>query len=443
MIDTTTIFVVLLPLMIILLILSAFFSASETAITSINVIRLKQMARGKLQINSSKAKKRSIKKAKRVYKFVKDYDRTLATILIINTLVNTALATVGSLFFTNIINSAETATWVATVVIGVLVLIFGELVPKTIVKRFPEKFSIFAAYILTFWKILVYPFTWFLVLKKHHAGVSTTENELLELISTIESEGVLEKNEKKLIESAIVFDEKNVGSVMRQKNKVKWIYSDIPWRELQTFYKEERYTRMPVLDRKTDLVIGLLNIKDVFIALIDHETLDFKKLSTEPIFLSRYLKLDDALEIMQQEQIHMAIVSSSKDSNDFLGVVTMEDILEELVGEIYDEDDETGSVKEIGHHMFWIHGNMRVPKVFQKYLQIAAPPDTHDKTLYQWFVSQTNYDIKNPNPSTNEFIYHNYAFRINNKKTRRGNVKGIMFEIESLTDLKPDDDLED
>ncbi|WP_237237867.1 DUF21 domain-containing protein [Spiroplasma citri] len=150
--------------------------------------------------NVSKRKKRAtnktIRRTKQVYKLVKDYDRTLATILIANTLINTALATIGTLFFASLIVNAETATWVATGVIGLTVLIFGELLPKTIAKAFPEKFSFFSAYILWIWKILFYTFTWLLTLHKQKNGVLTTENELLELISTIESEDVLEKMKK-------------------------------------------------------------------------------------------------------------------------------------------------------------------------------------------------------------------------------------------------------
>ncbi len=309
------------------------------------MIRLKQIAKNNVSKRKNKTTNKNIRKAKRVYKLVKDYDRTLATILISNTLINTALATIGTLFFATLISNAETATWISTIVIGFTVLIFGELVSKTIAKSFPEKFSIFSAYILWIWKILFYPFIWMLILRKRKDGVSTTENELLELISTIESEGVLEKNEKELIESAITFDDKTIGSIMRPKEKVKAIYTNTTWRELQRIYKEERFTRMPVLAPDTEKVIGILNIKDVFIAVIDHQEVEIKKLVSEPIFFSRYLKLDDALELFQQEQLHMAIVSTNADSNGFLGVVTMEDILEELVGEIYDEDDETGQVE--------------------------------------------------------------------------------------------------
>ncbi|WP_424525924.1 hemolysin family protein [Spiroplasma endosymbiont of Glossina fuscipes fuscipes] len=442
MMDTATALAVLLPIMIILLIFSSFFSASETAITSINVIRLKQMAKNKVSKRKNKTTNKNIRKAKRVYKLVKDYDRTLATILIANTLINTALATIGTLFFATLISNTETATWVSTIVIGFTVLIFGELVPKTIAKTFPEKFSIFSAYILWIWKILFYPFTWVLILRKQKDGVSTTENELLELISTIESEGVLEKNEKELIESAITFDEKTIGSIMRPKEKVKAIYSNTTWRELQRFYKEERFTRMPVLTPDTEKVIGILNIKDVFIAVIDHQEVEIKELVSEPIFFSRYLKLDDALELFQQEQLHMAIVSTNDDSNDFLGVVTMEDILEELVGEIYDEDDETGQVKEIGHHMFWIHGSTAVKKVFQKYLHLAAPPASVGQTLYQWFTQQTGYDLTKPKNDIKEFVYNNYAFRVNDEKKGKLTAKNIVFEIEILTNNNPIHDLE-
>ncbi|UZQ30594.1 MAG: CBS domain-containing protein [Spiroplasma phoeniceum] len=131
---------------------------------------------------------------------------------------------------------------------------------------------------------------------------------------------------------------------MTAKEKVKTIYSNISLRELQRFYKQERFTRIPVLVPETEKVIVILNINDVFIAVIDHQEVDIKSLFSEPFF-SLYLKLDDALELFQQEQAHMLVVSTNEDSNNFLGIITLEDILEELVDEIYDEDDEKWTSK--------------------------------------------------------------------------------------------------
>lgn len=440
MTDIVTALTILLPIMIILLILSCFFSATETAITSINIIRLKQIAKSRKYY---KNQTQQIKQIKRVYHFIKNYDQTLITILIANTLINTSLATIGALFFSILIRNEITATWITTSIIGVIILIIGEIIPKIIVKKNPEKFSIFSSHILFFWKIILSPFTWIINLKrkKNNAIISTTENELLELISTIEIEGVLEKNEKQLIESAIIFDEKNIEYVMQNKEKVKIIFNDIKWQELKYIYKKKRFTRMPVIDRKSGEIIGILNIKDVLIFLIENKEIKISELSTKPIYISKNLKLDDALELFQQKQSHLAIVTPNNNSKKFLGIVTLEDIIEELVGEIYDEYDLTGRVKEIGHHMFWINSNTPLKKVFKKYLKLNPPSKTEGKTLYEWYIFQINKQNeknKYKNKENKEFIYNNFAFRINNSKNYINKYSSkinnnIMIEIEILT----------
>lgn len=427
--EETSALTILLPVMLVLILLSSFFSASETAITSFNIVRLKQW------MKNNKKKTKKIKQAKRVYRLVKDYNKTLATILIANTLINTALATIGTAFFSVWILKESSLTIISTLVVGMVVLIFGEVCPKIIAKRIPEKFAIFAAYPLLVWKVILYPLTWFLnLLSSKNNLFTTTENELLELISVIESEGVLEVAEKQLIESAIKFDEKTVGSVMSPFDKVYYIYHDITFEELTNVYKTQRYTRMPVVNRHTKTVIGILNIKDVIFYFIDNNLFDLQKVMHEPLFLSRRVKLNDALQKMQQEQKHLAIVISRKNANDFLGIITMEDIVEELVGEIYDEDDYAGQIKRIGNHMYWIQANTPLERVFKE-LKLKILNKYKDKTIYQWFVDETGFNLKIED-TQDEFIYQSYSFKIDREKINlplKQNLHHIILEVELLT----------
>lgn len=274
---------------------------------------------------------------------------------------------------------------------------------------------------------------WF---KKKVSQVSSTEVELLELISTIESEGVLEKNERELISAAVTFDEKNIMNVMQNRNKVEVIKSDSTWKDLVSLFKTHKFTRMPVIDESKDEIIGIINIKDVLVNVLENKNtdIDIQSIMSKPLFISKYVKLDEALKLFQQEQFHLGIVTPNKDSNEYLGIVSLEDILEELVGEIYDEFDEAGKVKEIGHHMFWIMGNTPLKTVFRKYLELPLPK-SKAKNLRAWFEEVTGKKIIEIDFDNQEdFVYENFAFRINKKATNKLTSKNIMFEIEILTD---------
>ncbi|WP_342263660.1 hemolysin family protein [Spiroplasma endosymbiont of Clivina fossor] len=410
----------LAPTIFILLFLSAFFSAMETALTSINIIRIKNLA---------KTNKRQAKKAKRVYLLVKDYSITITTLLIANNLVNIALATFVTFFFDNQLGlPSHWSLIISTMFSLVIVLLFGEIIPKNIARWIPERLAISCSWVIVVVRLIFYPLAYMfskIKLKSEHP--STTERELLELVKTIENEGVLEKQERHLITSAIIFDEKTVKTAMQSRDKVITINYNSSISDIKTLYRQERFTRVPVINSNTKVVKGILNVKDIIINTLDDESLTIPALLQKPLFLSKNTKLSVALEKMQKSKMHLAIVTSSKTKKDFIGIITMEDLIEELVGEIYDEHDATGKIYEIGHHKFQVVGTIKLKKLFQTLNE--SVPVTNAKSLNEWYreiSGEAKITKKSP-----EFQYNNYIFRI--IKVRNYYAS---FEIEVLSNNK-------
>lgn len=406
------------PTIIILVFFSAVFSAIETAITSINVIRIKNLA---------KSHSKAAKKARRVYRLIKDFNTTLTTLLVANNLVNIALTTILTYFFDNQLGLPPKWSLLISILFSLfIILIFGEILPKNLARLSPEKIAVFFAYPTLFVKILFYPFAYiFSKLRPKNSIPLSTEQELLELISTIESEGVLERAESELITSAITFDEKTIQQAMQSRDKILVIYDDTTISELKHIYQTERYTRLPVVNRKTGKIAGIVNVKDVIIQTFAGHKIRLSDVLQKPLFMAKQTNLSEALEEMQKTKIHLAIVTSNKNAGDFLGIITLEDILEELVGEIYDEHDEIGNVQEIGHHKFQVNGKVFLNELFTKHLK-DKPPETKSRTLLEWYCEIS--EIKEVNNSSSPFQYNNYLFSVN--KVKKGN---IIFDVEILT----------
>ncbi len=421
--------------MIFLLIFTSSLSAAETALTSINFIRLKNKTKN-IRSNFLGKDKKRIKKIKKVYKFAKNYNESLTAVLIANTLSNTAIATIGTLFFASIFKNETLGAWLSTLIIGLTILILGEIIPKKFAKKHPEATSIKLYYILSFVRFILKPFI--IWNKKSNKTITSTENELLELITVIESEGIIETNEKELIKSAITFDEKYVKDIMTHWNKTIFIDKNANWEIVKKIYAEERYSRMPVINKEINKVVGVLNLKDILYNISIDKEINISSLITECLFINDDTKLDDALEYLQRKQIHLAVVTSKKD--EYLGIITLEDLIEEIVGEIYDEDDETGWIKEIGNHKWMVYGNAPIKKLFKKHLKInISKKKSYNLNLYEWFSYNSNLNIHLPKNNINKeitshiltYVYKNYKFKTS-LNTFYEKPKNIVFEIEKI-----------
>ncbi len=321
--------------LILLLACSAFFSASETAFSTVNTIRLKNRADA------------GDKRAALALKISQMYEKTLSTILIGNNLVNIAISSIATVLFINLLGNA--GSWVSTAVTTVAVLIFGEILPKTYAKEKSEKIALGVSRVLLAIETVLTPVS-FLFLKLQHAFIrllkdddnkpSVTEEELKYIIETIENEGVLEKEEGTLVRSALEFDETPAEKIAVPRVDMFCVDVDDPADEILQKIVPEHYSRVPVYERTVDNIIGILYLRDLFDEIVQNgkENLDLRRLMHPCMYVHRSMKIPAVLNMLQKKNQHMAIVTD--DYGGTYGIVTMEDILEELVGEIYDESDE-------------------------------------------------------------------------------------------------------
>lgn len=347
-------------LIILLVALSAFFSASETALSSANKIRLKSMAD-----NGSKG-------AERALKVIKKYDKTITTILIGNNIVNIACSSIATLLTISLLTniSAEFASaWgslISTVATTLIVLTFGEVLPKSIAKDHAEGLSIAISAPISLLIFIFTPFSAFFILMKKGVSklfrtketVSMTEEELKVIIDEIEDEGVLETQESILVRSALEFDEITVDEIITPRVRVVAVENTASVDEVRAKFLAEEYSRMPVYEKTLDNIIGTITEKDFFKAYEKHGS-DFaiSSILQETIYLPQMLKISEVLRNMQKEKCHLAVVLDQHGGT--LGIVTMEDILEELVGEIWDESDEVRCpVTAIDDRTFEVYGEV-------------------------------------------------------------------------------------
>ncbi len=415
--------------LIALISMSAIFSSTETAFSSVNMIRLKQMA------------KNGNKKAKVAYGISKNFTAAITTILIGNNVVNILATSLATALFTELFGPSGVA--VATGIMTVLILIFGEIAPKIIAKSKAETVVLRMAKPLSLLITIFRPIS--TVVEKiedawekrmNIENVTATEDELLEIVSTIEQEGVLEQEERELIESVIEFDDKNVRDIMVPKDQVVFLYDNETYDQLKGVLKEHKLSRLPIISYETLEVVGILRVRDVLDALLDGKEVCIKELMQEPEFVTQRKKLPDVLEQIQKSREHMAIVEESKTSHVFVGIVTLEDVLEELVGEIYDEYDPLPNhVIEIGHHTFVIDGKVNLVDFFDSYVEDQEAPKTKSRSFAAWI-----YELNGMRKvrKGRELEFENFEIKV--LDTKDGMTTRLELQIKSFND---DDDLLD
>ena len=363
-------------IIIILVLLSAYFSATETAFTSVNKIRLKNMAYS------------GDKKAETVLKLSEKYDKLLTTILVGNNIVNITMTSVATVLFIDLFGPYGAT--LATVVITIIVLVFGEITPKNIAKEVPENFSKFSAPALKFFMTLLTPVNFiFTMWKKFIAKVfklndneAITGDEILTMVEEAEEGGGIEKRHSELIQNAIEFYELTAEDVMTPRPEMEAIETDCPKEELAEIFKKTGFSRLPVYEEDIDKIIGVINQKDFhnYIVGTGKNIVDYV---SPVVFVSTAIKISDLLKKMQQVKTHMAIVIDEYGGTE--GLVTMEDIIEELVGEIFDEHDVVISkdIMPLQNGSFRVKGSANISKVFD-YFDIDEELDV--VTVNGWVV---------------------------------------------------------
>ncbi|MGN0643714.1 HlyC/CorC family transporter [Gemmiger sp.] len=355
----------LLVAMVILVILSGFFSASETAYSSLNQIRLKSRADSGDQ------------KAAQILALSELYDSLLSTILIGNNIVNIALASIGTVFFTGLLGGASGPT-VSTAVITVTVLIFGEITPKSMAKEMPEKFASFSAPVL---HALITVFTpvnflfsaWKKFLSRHFHGEENdgiTDAELMTMVSEAENDGELTNHESELIRSAIEFDDVEVEEVLTPRVDVVAVADDISMQELADAFDESGYSRLPVYHETIDNIIGVVHEKDYYQAT-RRGSASMDELVAPTLYTTGSTQISALLRTLREKHHHMAVVVDEYGGTE--GIVTLEDILEELVGEIWDEhDEETEEFRRQSNGSWLVSGSASVDDLWE---ELSIPED--------------------------------------------------------------------
>lgn len=361
---------------LLLMLLSAFFAATETAFTSINRIKIKNMAND------------GNHKARRVVHLSEKYDDLLSTILIANNVVNIAATAIATVLFIDLYG--DYGPTVATIFSTVIILVFGEITPKTLAKEVPEKFSMFAAPFISAIMVIMIPITFFFaVLKKaslkifkvsgHH---KITEDELMTMVEEAETDGGIDVDQSELIQNAIEFNDLVAMDVLTPRVDMEAIDIDMTNEEVDRIFRSTGFSRLPVYEDDLDEILGVLNQKDFhnYIYGKDNSISDFVK----PVaFVAGTMKLFALLRKLQQMKSHIAIIVDEYGGTE--GLVTMEDIIEELVGEIYDEHDVVMSqqVTELQNGSYRVMCNANLANVFD-YFGIEEEVDAN--TVNGWVV---------------------------------------------------------
>lgn len=351
----------------VLLVMSALFSSMETAFSSVNKIRLKHEASN------------GNKKAERALNIAENFDKALTSILVGNNIVNILSSSLGTVIFTDLFGAAGVA--VSTAVMTVLVLIFGEIIPKSFAKQNAEKCALAFAGILGAIMVILTPISAiFSQLQKALVKISKpddspnfTEDELKYIIEEIEDQGVLEEQESDLVRSALEFDDITVEQILVPRVKVVAVERNEDIEAITEIFIRDRYTRLPVYEETVDNIVGLINEKDFFALVTRPEGAPsgIEGIIQKALYVSEMKLISEVLYEMQRSKIHMAIVKDQYGGTS--GIVTMEDIIEELVGEIYDENDEIiDSVVEVAEHTYDIQADTSINDMLEK---LGLPSD--------------------------------------------------------------------
>ena len=359
--------------LVILVGFSAFFSASETAFSSLNQIRLKSRAEDG---DSSAA---------RVLAMAEQYDKLLSTILIGNNIVNIAAASIGTILFTQMLGAERGAT-VSTIVLTIIVLIVGEVTPKSLAKEMPEKVATAVSPFLVLLMSLMTPLTWLFTQWKKllghfvHSGEADTitEGELMTMVSEAENDGELTDRESELIRSAIEFDDVEVEEILTPRVDVVAVEDDIPLEELAQTFAESGYSRLPVYHGTIDNIIGVVHEKDFYIARLKKAT-KIDDLVVPTLYTTGSTQISQLLRTLREQHHHLAVVVDEYGGTE--GIITLEDILEELVGEIWDEHDEvTEDFRKQSDGSWLVSGSASVDDLYEE-LDLPEEEDIDSNTV--------------------------------------------------------------
>lgn len=359
------------------LILSAYFSATETAFSSANSTRLKTLA------------EKGSKKAKLACELLEHYDKLLSTILIGNNIVNILMASIGTVLFVR--HYGDAGATISTVVVTVVVLVFGEISPKSVAKDCAERFAMFSAPILQVFLFVLTPLNFlFSLWKKLLAKVfrlngesKMSQEELLMLVDEVQQDGSIDKNEGELLKNAIDFSEQQAQDILIHRVDLAALPITASKEEVAALFTQTKYSRLLIYQDSIDHILGTVHQKDFHVGCgITEKPLE--EIIVPPLFVLENEPISRLLKTLQKAKTHVAVVVDEYGGT--CGIVTMEDILEELVGEIWDEHDEIEVfIRKTGANTFLVDSSMDFDE-FAAYFQLKA--DSEMTSVSGWVMEQ-------------------------------------------------------
>ena len=363
--------------LVILILCSAYFSATETAFSSLSRIRLKNLAA------------EGSKKAAMALKLSENYDKLLSSILIGNNVVNITASSLATVLFIKYFPVYGVTA--STIVMTILVLIFGEISPKSLAKESPEEFAMFSAPIIRAIIIVLTPFNflfgvWKILLNKlfktsNERGI--TEQELITMVEEAQNEGGIDAQEGDLIKSAIEFNDLEAGDILTPRVDLTAVDIEEDQQAIYNVFMESRFSRIPVYKDTIDNIVGVIHQRDFFV-MIRTKGQTMQDIIKPVIFVSDSIKISKLIKHLQKSKAHMAVVTDEYGGT--MGIVTMEDILEELVGEIWDEhDDVVNDTEKISENEYMVSGSADVGELFEMF---GLKCDVEQNTVNGWAMEQ-------------------------------------------------------
>ena len=414
----------ILTILVVLVLCYSFFSASETAFSSLNKIRLKAM------INTGNSA------AEKTLALADDFSKLLTSILIGNTIVNVVAASLATVLFTNIYGGNGVA--VSSAVMTLVIMVIGEILPKTLAKHNPEKFAVSVTPILRLLVFLLTPLTFIfhllekLISRFYEDNSETYSNdEIITMVEEANEEGEMEDHEAEIITNALEFNDLDVGEILTPRIDVIAIDIDEDsLQDIEKYYRDSGYSRLPVYEDSIDNIIGVLHEKDFYYHLLYEKDLNIRDILQKTMYTSSQVKISSLLKQFQSSKTHLAIVVDEYGGTE--GIITMEDILEELVGEIYDEHDEVIEYyKKIDDNTYLVKGDLDIDDLFEHFA-IENDEDFEFNTTSAWVI-----DVLDKIPSVGDhFDYKNLHVEVTDADSKKVNVIKVTINEDKAEEKK-------
>lgn len=377
--------IVYLIIIIILVLLSAFFSSAETAFSSVNVVKLEVLAENRK------------KGAKTALKICNKFNTTLSTLLVGNNIVNILITIFSVKFISLLISNASLVDIISTASTTLVVLTFGEILPKAVAKKYALGVALKYAMIIDVLNFVLKPITiFFYLLQKafdtENSERTVDEDEFTHIVDSMGEDGTLDTEEVEMINSVLDLNDKTVEDIMVPRVDMVTISTFDDIEKIKDIFFENQYSRIPVYVDDKDHIIGILHERDLFTKLIKKEKINIKNMVRPVTFVSKSMRVDSLIEQFKTKKVHMAIVTG--EYGETSGLVTLEDALEELVGEIYDEHDESNEILFIEKepNLYEIDASMEINELFER-LNLGNPPEDEKYLKISSFIYENTEDV--------------------------------------------------